>query len=185
MGCDIHMYIEYKDKEISEAREKRGESEYWSNFGTRFNPGRNYAMFAVLAGVRGNYKDSFEPKGKLPIDTMGWTTLGDATLYITEDEEIADLEGYVTLERAKSWRSCEIYYSGGKPTRVEIPDWHSHSWLTIEELESAYQIYLKHMNEEWPGEEVVVPSEYKAVLAAMKSLAENGDTVRVVFWFDN
>ena len=42
MGCDIHCYIEYKKKN----------DDHWRSFGGRINPGRNYTLFGVMAGVR-------------------------------------------------------------------------------------------------------------------------------------
>ena len=52
MGCDIHCYIEYKP----------AGSDDWSDFGGRINPGRNYDLFAKLAGIR-NY-DEITPIAK-------------------------------------------------------------------------------------------------------------------------
>lgn len=61
MGCDIHCCIEYKS------------SDHWWSLIPEFNPGRNYALFALMAGVR-DYGDQklklFEPRG-LP-DRVQW-----------------------------------------------------------------------------------------------------------------
>jgi hypothetical protein len=56
--------------------------------------------------------------------------------------------------------------------RIEHPDWHTPSWLTASELERCIDTegYV---------------DEYKAILAAMKSLESSGNDVRLVFWFDN
>ncbi len=55
MGCDIHVFIEYSRKpELEKSTGRR----FWDNFGARFNPGRDYLMFALLAGVRGTYDKS-------------------------------------------------------------------------------------------------------------------------------
>ena len=45
MGCDIHLYIEYKNKKVA----FDGYKDNWHSFGQRINPGRNYAMFALMA----------------------------------------------------------------------------------------------------------------------------------------
>jgi hypothetical protein len=58
--------------------------------------------------------------------------------------------------------------------------------MNIAELEEAFQHYLKRQSEEWPDDEIRIPVEYQAMLAAMKVLEQDGDNeVRVVFWFDN
>jgi len=57
MGCDIHLYIEYKSKKT----EFDGYDSGWQSFGKSINPGRNYAMFGLMANVRNCYSD-----GKLP-----------------------------------------------------------------------------------------------------------------------
>ena len=47
MGADIHMYVEYRNKRQAKDLETQGRDPYWHSFGERFNPGRNYTMFAV------------------------------------------------------------------------------------------------------------------------------------------
>ena len=183
MGADIHMYVEYRNKKHSEEDIKNGRKPYWYSF-VETNPGRNYTMFAVLAGVRGNYKDSFEPKGKIDFDDMGHSSRSDAYLYISENK---NLEGSCTLEDAKRWAEYgrKIIEKEGKPVWIEHPDWHSHSWMSVDELEKAYAIYEKHATTEWETE-VRVGVEYRAILAAMKEIESCGEyESRVVFWFDN
>lgn len=173
MGCDVHMYVEYKDKD----------SEYWHGFGGRINPGRNYGMFAILAKVRGSYPKSFSPKGIKDL-TLSYHCQDDYYLDISEDGK-GDNE--TTLERALDWNkrynSELVCGSDGKPYRVEHPDWHSHSWMNIKELTEAYKIYKKEEKKEYGTGSV--PVEYKALLDLMKSLEKGGYDTRVVFWFDN
>lgn len=167
MGCDAHMYVEYKNK-------KRTDN-YWSGFGGRINPGRNYKLFGLISkGVRCEFEESFEAKG-MPTDA-GFEANGDNRLYITSD---GNGEGETTLEKAKSWESngCEIIYLNEKPTWVTHPDWHSHTWLTVDEFEQAISNYKA-------TETYNIP-EYEALLAAMKKLAEYDNDVRVIVWFDN
>lgn len=190
MGADIHMYVEYRNKETAKVRDARGEKPYWVSYGDRVNPGRNYIMFAILAGVRGEYEESFQPKGKLPREMMSWGTSSDAYMHIYDKEdEGKDWEGFVTLEKATEWSrwgNIIIDDDNGKPALVEHPDWHSHSWMSIEELEQAYKIYAEKASQEW-GEEITRPHvEWMALLASMKALEGDGENeVRVVFWFDN
>lgn len=59
MGCDIHMYIEYR---------KKGREGQFASLGGRINPGRNYELFAAMAGVRTYERREvmFEPRGLPP-----------------------------------------------------------------------------------------------------------------------
>lgn len=179
MGCDIHMYVEYINKESKQRSEQKGDTPYWMSFGGRFNPGRDYMMFGLLAGVRYDSEKNLEPKG-LPND-LGHTSMFDARLYITEDGRG---EHETTLENALRYNKnygCKLYNgSNDKPTWVDHPDWHSHSWLTTKEFSKVLTTYSRH-SDNWG-----VPLEYKALLSAMKTLEKSGKyEARVVFWFDN
>jgi len=170
MGCDIHMYVEYKSKE--------SKRDYWNGFGGRINPGRNYWMFGLISkGVR-RYEndDSIEAKG-IP-ENLSWETQSDATLYISED--YPDEERNCSLENAKKWegQGCKITYRDGKPVYVEHPDHHSHTWLNVEEFKKVLELFN--------NEKDSTPNpEYEALLASMQKLSEYDNEVRVVVWFDN
>lgn len=171
MGCDAHMYVEYRKKTFRE--------NYWSNLGGKINPGRNYWMFGLIAGVRCEFEESLEPKG-LP-DNLGWYSEQDAHCYIN-DEYADDDNEYVTLETAKKWEGYGekiIYHTDGKPWKVTHPDWHSHTWLTTEEFKNVVNVY----NEKDQGKNKEV--EYEALLSLMQSLESNECEARLVIWFDN
>jgi hypothetical protein len=180
MGADIHMYIEYRNKKQAKDLEKQGRVPYWYSFGGHFNPGRNYTMFAVLAGVRGVFKNSFEPKGRIPFDLMGYAAKYDLYYFISEEEG----EKNISREKAKKYvesYGCEIV----DDKWVRDPDLHSHSWMSVKELNQAYKRYKVRASDEWETK-VDVPVEWKAILAAMEALEDNGENeVRVVFWFDS
>jgi hypothetical protein len=209
MGCDIHLYIEYKNKKVA----FDGYKDNWHSFGQRINPGRNYAMFALMANVRNHYSD-----GKLPVlveprgipDDAEYYSSGDDRIYISEEKY--DGEHSVTMERAKSWvesgSSKFINNQKGEPTWVTDPDNHSHSWLTTSEFETIINNYLE-LEAGWHKERVdthnkMVAKEniqpiswmyappvtndepqYQVVLASMKGFEEVGYDARIVFWFDN
>ena len=207
MGCDIHLYIEYKNKKVA----FDGYKDNWHSFGKSINTGRNYAMFALMANVRNYYSDGklpvlVEPRG-IPED-VGYIAKDDNQLYICEDEG----ENYTTMERAEKWvesgSSKFIDNQEGKPTWVTQPDWHSHSWLTTSEFETIINNYLEleagwhkervaeHMTfveqnniklESWAYAPPVMNDEpeYQVVLASMKRFEELGYDARIVFWFDN
>jgi len=207
MGCDIHLYIEYKSKKP----QYDGRESTWHSFGKSINPGRNYAMFGLMANVRNCYSDGklpvlVEPRG-MPEDA-GYTATDDNRIYISETES----EDYVCMETAKRWvnsgSSKFINNKDGNPTWVTQPDWHSHSWLTTSEFENVLNKYLE-LESGWYKERVeehnkmvereniqpdswayAPPSindepEYQVVLASLKRFEELGYDARIVFWFDN
>jgi len=205
MGCDIHLYIEYKSKKT----EFDGYDPGWQSFGGSINPGRNYAMFALMADVR-NYGDD-----KLPVlvkrrgmpEDAGYTATDDNRIYISD----VPSSRYVSMETAKSWvnsGSKFINDKEGNPMWVTDPDAHSHSWLTTSEFESILNKYLelqsvwhkKRVEEhnKMVKEENIQPDswayappssndepEYQVVLTILKRFEELGYDARVVFWFDN
>jgi len=168
------MYVEYNSKEHQPHANPALNS--WRSFGDRINPGRNYNLFGLLAGVRGD-GEIFEVRG-LP-ENLGWSASGDATLYITEG---SDEDGCCTLAKAESyvqWGSTIYKDANGKPVKVDHPDWHSHSWLTVDEFQQVLDAYVSHFDQP-------VGLEYRALLAAMRALEDEGkNDVRLVFWFDN
>jgi len=182
MGADIHVYVEYRNKKQSKDLETRGMQPYWYSFGGELNPGRNYTMFAVLAGVRGDFKDSFDAKGKIPFDLMGSAAKHDLYAFIADGD--SENEEYVNREKAKEYEEkfrCSIV----NDTWVEKPYYHSHSWMDVKELKKAFKIYLKYAKEEW-GEKAEVPLEWRAILSAMETLEDGKkNEVRMVFHFDS
>jgi hypothetical protein len=207
MGCDIHLYIEYKSKKI----ETDGYKEQWQSFGQRMNVGRNYAMFALMAGVRnyGNELPVIVERRGFPEDAAYYSS-GDNRIYISEEKY--EGEHSVTMERAKGWvesgSSKFINNQKGEPMWVTDPDNHSHSWLTTSEFETIINKYLE-LETGWHKERVAqhnkmvtkediqpkswaynppvmsIEPQYQVVLASMKRFEELGYDARIVFWFDN
>ena len=168
MGCDIHCYLEY--------RAQKDETAHWKNFGGRINPGRNYAMFGFLAGVRFEGPPVAEPRG-VPED-CGYQSEAANRLFITDRD--TDEEGFCTKEQAEQFVKYGAKYLPSDQDRrfVTHPDWHTHSWVTPDEWEKAIHATLA-LEPEYPL------VEYEAVLAALRSFESQGYDARVVFWFDN
>jgi len=162
MGCDIHCYIEHRVKLLTSKYDER-----WQSFGGRINPGRNYDIFAKLAGVR-SYGDSERPKPKGLPENLGYYAKSDSRLFISEKQP--DYEGNCSPESAKRWIESGSSKMDGEHW-VTHPDHHSHSWCDADELEKAVG------NSDEP--------EYKAVIAAMRSFEQQGRISRLVYWFDN
>lgn len=165
MGCDIHLFVEYRQKENG-AR--------WQSFGKEFHLDRDYSMFGRMARVRRETEVGFAPRG-LPVD-VAYAVEHVNLCYIHDGEKEED--NYVTSAKAAEWvqSGCSKYvdrYNNGKNTYVTHPDWHSHSWLTLEEFEQCIECSKYKV------------SDYRAVATAMRSLESDGYQTRVVFFFDN
>lgn len=169
MGCDIHMYIEYKSKS----------SDRWNSFSGRFNPGRYYYIFGLLCkGVIMDLENGIPERG-LP-EKLGYSASFDNLLRITETGEE---DGCCTIEKAKRWGSLILdmhFNPDGQPYWATHPDYHSHTWLTLGEFEKQLLFYKNHP-EVKPGDAI----QYFALLSACKTIEEAGNDVRVVLWFDN
>lgn len=186
MGCDIHLYLEYTNREeynkynqgirYSSPEKIKNVKPYWYSFVSNFSPDRNYAMFGILCeGVISSFEESFSVKGLPPMDELGYHSKNDAYMYITEDGKG---ENECTLENAERWGNEIIKDSLGNPRYTLQPDWHSFSWLTTQEFAKAIKIYDKLGN-------FNIAIEYRAILAAMKMLEKGNNIARIVFWFDN
>jgi hypothetical protein len=182
MGCDIHAYVEF-------GKQSRPDAEiYWQNF-TRNSGPRNYVMFGVLAGLRVAEAQLFEPKG-MPEGPLGYRTNEDYWTHVAPEAhpEWADGDDWADLESATRWveSGCSVGErdENGRLKRVSGPDWHSHSWLTADELERALDHYRSVVPKYWP-DSTDAPAEWVATLAAMRAFEAAGQQTRVVFWFDN
>ena len=146
MGCDIHDWAEV-----------RGPDGRWTKCGdvfayTYFDPnepenewnrrltdspysGRNYRLFAVLAGVRNDYgiRPIAKPRG-VP-DDVSPKVLKEYVLTVVPERTAENEE-----ERVCTARDAERWVAGGSSVWIEEgrmvtnPDWHSASWLTLREL---------------------------------------------------
>lgn len=169
MGCDVHAYLEYSSWDNRE-----GEP-YWdclvANGGSR-----NYALFGLLAGVRGSLNPVVEPRG-LPEGKYSWAVAEAEFITISDDPRLLDDEGYCSRETALSWaeHGSEISEDGKK---VSHPDHHSHTWLTKDELAEALGRYITEVRESYGV-------EWTAMLAAMQAIEDTGNKTRLVLWFDN
>lgn len=177
MGCDIHCYVEYQVSYF-------GGEPQWACFGNRINPGRDYELFALMADVRNYYSPRIEPlytpRG-LPED-VGLSARWDNTLYVTDAERAGD--GSVTRASAEAWiangitKAAATREGEGTVTAIYHPDWHSHSWLNVDELAAVFRVYRA-------AHKRPVGLEYRALLSAMRYLKRESTGVRLVFWFDN
>lgn len=169
MGCDIHAFIEFTKEPPRQTGER-----YWQPFGAQFRLGRHYGLFAKLADVRNYPGWGITPVASargLP-DDSGWEVDDDYWFYVNdtgsgEATERKRAEGWVASKSSR-WKDDERNW-------VSNPDAHTPSWLTPDEWEQALS----------DPKVTTIPDEYRAFLAAMRSLQQLGNEVRAVFWFDN
>lgn len=171
MGCDIHAYLEYSNN-----------GKNWVSL-TDGAGMRNYTMFEIMAGVRGDSLTAFKPKG-LPEGNLSWTAERAYWLNVAPDSnpDYAEWDGWTSKENAHRWveegRSSPEF-KDGVLDRVTHPDLHSHSWLTSAELSLCIEKYKSSYPEFRP------PHDFVAMLGAMQAIEANGGHSRLVFWFDN
>jgi hypothetical protein len=180
MGADIHAYVEYVDFITHDG------DDYWSGLTKNFGD-RNYYLFGLLAGVRGSDGPLFPVRG-MPEGRISYDTAGDYWLNVTDDPTYEDHEGYTIRHRAEEWVSKGYSVADmrdGRMVRVSGPDYHSHSWLTTDELAIVLQHYAENVQSVWPESKAEAPVAWQAVLAAMQTFERNGKKARVIFWFDN
>jgi hypothetical protein len=207
MGCDIHAYIEYEE----ESDDKQKGKNHVSNF-AQVKVNRNYWLFTLMAGVRGNeiqgHKPVSEPKG-LPKE-VSYTVSKDAFLCVMDIECASRADHCCSREDAERWGSN---YIDEAKRYVHHPDLHSNSCLSLQDmneviqryssLKERHQIWLKPhetvpdgyqlSEEDWAGMKIAdsesvpveVPCEILAIRAAMEVLEKAGKTTRLVFFFDN
>ena len=159
MGCDIHVFVEY--------RSKKKESASWMAFGKKFHLPRDYEIFGLMAGVRGGIA-IYPPKGLPDKETLSFDFKNSYYLWIYEDSERG-----ATESNAARWVAAGYSSYVEEDKAVTDPDAHTPSWLTKMEFENV----LKRLD--------YTSIEYDAVLAAMESFELNGFDARIVFWFDN
>jgi hypothetical protein len=140
------------------------------------NPGRNYELFSELSGVRGGY-------GTRPIATPGWPEDASWGAKLSNQINISDSaeSGYNHIGRSVSVTDARILVENGTCQYIKDkignnialthPDWHSHGHCTVRQMSNALR-----------GNSL---PEYRAMLAAARSLERDGMEVRFIFYYDN
>ena len=175
MGCDVHAFIEYGCNQ-----------EHPFDVG-EIHLGRNYLMFAFLAGVRGTEPPVIPPKG-IP-DKLGYYAKWAYYLFVDEKREETDWDGRsVNLRDANRWTEDKLSTerieegrNGDKVRYISHPDWHTPTWFTSDEFEQVIEAVEAHLGEDPDYEGTKAPSIYYGVLAMLKALPDS----RIVMWWDN
>jgi len=118
MGCDIHAYLDVTEGEPDPERDYAG---WIQTFAHDIPIGRDYALFGLLAGVRGG-KALIEPRGLPEYDQMGWRTRDTYWLRVTDSPSCGWCGEckHVSPSDAEKWRGKTIKI--GDETYVQNPD---------------------------------------------------------------
>lgn len=150
MGCDIHIYPEYYSKKSLIEEPER----LWvSSICGEYQIGRSYDLFGIMChGVRSNNPNSIDNARGLPDDpNMGYLAKSRSQLVVIPDHELKSScapEGFIAESLVDNWRktgSKILTINPASETDREViqnPDYHSHSWLTTQELFKVRQLYL-------------------------------------------
>lgn len=207
MGCDIHMYVEYKKDLPIKGSDKRKE-EWISGDYFKQNPfklvwddenkmdrlelhgDRNYTLFTTLAGVRDYTNETIpvsEPKG-VP---------DDACDYVKKENERWDTDGHshswLTLKELKDYQSVNRKIKRtGLLSPVQLVEFDNNnilpeSWCQGTNMEG-------YERREWEDtNNSLIPLIEKLQKRAHELMqydwqpydVTNDEKIRIVFWFDN
>jgi hypothetical protein len=199
MGCDIHLFVEHEaydwEKVYRPVKDERGWVENYYGY-----EGRNYDLFAILAGVRRDEpKPIAEPRG-LPEDVSAdvkraseeWDSDGHTHSWYSLAELLAfDWDKPFTAE--ERWVDATAYDSWDKKGYPPSScGWASHS-LALTEGEYAdlkgsgkpipERTYIK-MNFQLKYRDAA-EHFLSTTVERLKELDPDPTKVRIVFWFDN
>jgi hypothetical protein len=156
VGCDIHGFIDY-DKIIAQ---NLTHNTHTSNF-AKLRISRNYWLFTLLSCVRGEAIQGQEgmPAKGLP-KSLSYTVRDEAYVTVCDDELPLYDDGFCTRKDAERWGGN---YVDEEKRFIHHPDWHSHSWLSLDEVKEVIRRYslLKERNTLWLKEGDPLPEGYK------------------------
>ena len=180
MGCDIHLFAEV-------CRDSGG---YEALADGEFLMPPDYRLFAALAGVRSEpgFAPMVLPRG-IPNDLSQY--VADRYFVPVLDsgraaewqigEHVTPEEAQKLVEGGKShWLTNETTqpFTPSTGGHIAHPDWHSASWLTIDEVRQSLE-HADYLLAE-------APDEFQSLIEYVNALAARKDTTgRLLFWFDN
>jgi hypothetical protein len=142
MGCDIHTYLELYSK-----KESKQSKHCWVNSISKIHFGRNYNLFSLMAGVRGCSKSIYPVKGVPTSPNMSYSTSSQYYATVIDDKDL-NLYGerntnVIVRSQAEELVSKGITsYGNFEKTKIANPDYHTASWLNIDELAHIRKEYL-------------------------------------------
>lgn len=212
MASDIHMHVERKINNVWEqVPEEQGiqnpyyelalneEAKKFFDHKT-WNPGRNFALFGLLAGVGSKVFYPFIPPRGLPedvsvgvkskYDECGKKVQTPSYLTLTEllsfQDTIEDVPCVLDIEQFKKFKKTgkvphDYYHAGPKDVQLV-----SHEKMTrVMNLSSLFdhRLFFTKVEHKVPVKELS-KSFWVDIVEAMKVLSSDANEVRCVFWFD-
>lgn len=207
MGCDIHAFVEFFDKNSTDTHARA--------FSSNICFGRDYELFGLLAGVRGFSKSVFPVRG-IP-KNLSYDAHEKYYIAITDSITSPNIlyphsTKYISRSLASQFvANGESIFSEDKNFIVD-PAWHTPSWLNKNELIEIRRQYLIDMmdfdTQQYTGKkrtvmldtlenccsielmQMCLPSlesvSLNAVIASMIAIENTGEyESRLVFWFDS
>lgn len=150
MGCDIHAYVEmYSKKDLAAGRC------FVDTYASEINFGRNYDLFGLIAGVRSMSSPIVQPRGLPTNPPLSWMCTNEYFLRIVPDEEMngnrsvygRDLLGQKIISQSELDRINQTHFRSqaiipNTENMIPNPDYHSLTWLTVNELCVIRKNYL-------------------------------------------
>ena len=202
MGCDIHLYVEEKVGNIWKCI---GTSNYsvCKKIPTLTTPSdRNYGLFNILAGVRGEDESPLHPeKDLIPNDLSnhvrkewdGWECDAHSLRVYSLSELISfnwngpiNRNGYVPSDEYDKWKNerteCPEFYcgdvGGGHTKKISEYDYLSSKEKALLDSKLGYYVYC-----EWKVSYKYYAKEFIEYIQELQS-KQKGD-IRLIMWFDN
>ncbi len=186
MGCDIHRYLEYKDKN----------ADHWYSTPISGQGFQNYALFGFLEeGVREIHNPEkyyiHEPVG-LPED-IGFHAKHDFYLTVNDEYASKEYEKCITKEKAEKYITDWPYLKVIKNKDDEIekiqdPNWYGMTYIDLEEFDKIIESYKKYLIKEEDIPEKFIDFYIIEIMATynyMKTYNDCGYQTRIVYWFDS
>jgi hypothetical protein len=211
MGCDIHAHIEF----FSKTEHKTTSNCFVRCFSGELSFGRDYILFGLMAGVRHSVPPIIKPKGIPTTPTLSYEVTDAYYLNVISDEAPRAPTNSIRESLAKEYVSeaYSIYVDDSK-LRITNPNFHTPTWLTLDELLIIRKMYLLETVEFWaniskqkkidmlnfikstgarelmkysfPDYENSVLYAAVGTMMSLERVSENADTeTRLVCWFDS
>jgi hypothetical protein len=211
MGCDIHAYIEF----FSKTEHKNTSNCYVGCFSGQLSLGRDYTLFGLIAGVRHSVPPLINPKGIPTKPGLSYEVADDYYLSVVSDEATRVSPNSIRQSLAQEYvLDAQSTYVDDSKMRITNPNFHTPTWVTLDELLTIRKMYLLEIIEFWSNISNQKKSDmlnfirgigarelmkysfpefenttlYAAICAmmALERASENADTeTRLVCWFDS
>jgi hypothetical protein len=211
MGCDIHAYIEF----FSKSDFKNSRKCFVDCFAGELSFGRDYILFGLVAGVRHHLPPLIKARG-IPTEPELSYTVSDAYyLNVVADDAARFSDNSIRRTLAEEYVSeGYAHYTDSTKSHITNPNYHSATYLTLDELLTIRKMYLTEIVEfyanisntkkkdllsfiqktstrelmkfSFPDYENVGLYTTICTMMALERVSEDSDTsTRLVCWFDS